>query len=127
MTIIKFIILALIFSLLIVFLKSTKSQFVAYIIIAAEVVLIGIALNYAKSSFAAMSEIFSKTKAPSEVIKFCFKLIGLAYLTEFSANLVKDIGQNGISEKVRLFGKISIFVASLPMVKKFIEICAVML
>ena len=43
-----------------------------------------------------------------------FKVIGIAYVSEFSANLCKDAGYGGIASQIEMFGKLSILVMSLP-------------
>lgn len=42
------------------------------------------------------------------------KMLGVAYLAEFSAAICKDAGQQSIAEMIELFAKITIVVLSIP-------------
>lgn len=54
-------------------------------------------------------------------VKLLIKLIGITYLCEFAANLCKDAGYSALGSHVELFGKISIMLAGLPVIKKIME------
>ena len=54
-------------------------------------------------------------------IKLFIKLIGITYLCEFSANLCRDSGYSALGSHIELFGKISIMMAGLPMIKTMLE------
>lgn len=54
-------------------------------------------------------------------IKVILKMIGIAYLSEFTASICKDAGQNTIAGQVDFFGKISMIVISLPVLQSLLE------
>lgn len=54
-------------------------------------------------------------------IKVILKMIGIAYLSEFTASICKDAGQNTIASQVDFFGKISMLVISLPVLQSLLE------
>lgn len=54
-------------------------------------------------------------------IKVILKMIGIAYLSEFTASICKDAGQNTIASQVDFFGKISMIVISLPVLQSLLE------
>lgn len=54
-------------------------------------------------------------------IKIIFKMIGIAYLSEFTASVCKDAGQSAIAGQVDFFGRISMIVVSLPVLKSLLE------
>ncbi|PAD19501.1 stage III sporulation protein AD [Shouchella clausii] len=49
------------------------------------------------------------------------KIIGIAYITEFGAQIAKDAGQSSIASKIELAGKIFILVLAIPIIKAVIE------
>ncbi len=49
-----------------------------------------------------------------EYISAILKMIAVAYLTQFGAEMCRDAGQNAIAAKVELAGKILIVVLSIP-------------
>lgn len=50
-----------------------------------------------------------------------FKIIGIAYIVEISANLVKDAGLSSLASKIELAGKIFILLLALPIIQAVIE------
>lgn len=50
-----------------------------------------------------------------------FKIIGVAYIVEISANLVKDAGLSSLAAKMELVGKIFILLLALPIIQAVIE------
>ena len=48
--------------------------------------------------------------------------IGIAYLTEFSAQLCKDAGYGAIAMKVELAGKLMILVTALPVFQSLVDL-----
>ena len=54
-----------------------------------------------------------------QYVNLLLKLIGITYLCEFAANLCKGYGT--LSNNIELFGKITIMVSGLPVLKLMIE------
>jgi len=49
------------------------------------------------------------------------KIIGIAYIAEFAAQIAKDSGEGAIASKIELAGKILILVLALPIVQRVVE------
>lgn len=49
------------------------------------------------------------------------KIIGIAYIAEFGAQIAKDAGQASIASKIELAGKILILVMAIPILTAVIE------
>jgi stage III sporulation protein AD len=49
------------------------------------------------------------------------KIIGIAYIAEFGAQVTRDAGQNAIASKIELAGKILIMVMAIPIITLIIE------
>ncbi|HZK27346.1 MAG TPA: stage III sporulation protein AD [Thermoclostridium sp.] len=49
-------------------------------------------------------------------VKTLFKIIGMAYITEFASQSCKDADQTAIAVKVELAGKILIMISALPII-----------
>lgn len=50
------------------------------------------------------------------------KIIGIAYIVEISANLMKDSGLTSLAAKIELAGKIFILLLALPIIQAVIEV-----
>lgn len=53
----------------------------------------------------------------------CIKAVGLAYVSQFAAEILRDGGENAIASKVEAAGKISILVLTLPVITSFLRLC----
>lgn len=49
------------------------------------------------------------------------KIIGIAYIAEFGAQIAKDAGQGSLAGKIELAGKILIIVMAIPIITVIIE------
>ena len=54
-------------------------------------------------------------------LKTILKIIGIAYIAEFGAQIVRDAGQDGIAAKIELAGKVLIIVMAIPIISVLIE------
>ena len=50
------------------------------------------------------------------------KIIGISYITQFSAEIIRDAGEGAVSKKVELAGKITILIVLLPILKNLISV-----
>ncbi len=54
-------------------------------------------------------------------LKTILKIIGIAYIAEFGAQIVRDAGQDAIASKIELAGKILIMVMAIPIITVIVE------
>lgn len=55
------------------------------------------------------------------VISSIIKVLGIGYITEFTANIAEESGNKSIATKIILGGKIAICVATLPIIKTLLS------
>ncbi len=53
--------------------------------------------------------------------KVIIKIIGIAYITQFAAELAKDAGEGAVSKKIEFSGKVSVIVIMMPVVKNLLD------
>lgn len=53
----------------------------------------------------------------------CIKAVGLAYISQFAAEILRDGGENAIASKIEAAGKISILVITMPIMSSFLSLC----
>ena len=73
------------------------------------------------------NSLVSKSGLSSGIFAAVLKIIGIGYITEFSANLCNDSGASSIGNKILLAGKILILISALPIVMNLINIIAELL
>jgi stage III sporulation protein AD len=54
-------------------------------------------------------------------VQTLLKIIGIAYIAEFGAQIAKDAGQAAIASKIELAGKVMILVMAIPILTAVIE------
>nr|WP_263328506.1 stage III sporulation protein AD [Neobacillus sp. Marseille-Q6967] len=54
-------------------------------------------------------------------VETILKIIGIAYIAEFAAQITKDAGQGAVSSKIELAGKILILAMAIPILTVMIE------
>lgn len=55
-------------------------------------------------------------------ISILLKIIGIAYITEFGADICRDAGESSIASKVELAGKIFIVVIAVPIITSLLDL-----
>lgn len=54
-------------------------------------------------------------------VETILKIIGIAYIAEFAAQITKDAGQGAIASKIELAGKVLILAMAIPILSVLIE------
>lgn len=121
MELIKVMILGIIVSMLVVFLKQVKPEYSLLCLIVGSVVILAYIISYMTKVFVFFQEVVEKTGINYSLFVSMLKIVGLGYLVEFSASVCRDSGNNSIADKVVLAGKIMIFVVSVPIISNLFE------
>ena len=50
-----------------------------------------------------------------------FKIIGIAYIAEFGAQIARDAGQGSIAQKIELVGKVLVLVFAIPILQVIVD------
>lgn len=95
-------------------LKNIQSEYAMIIGIAACMILFGLSLTKLEVIMESIENLRQYVTINSMYIGIVLKVVGIAYISEFSANLCKDAGYSGIASQIEMFGKLSILVMSMP-------------
>lgn len=68
-----------------------------------------------------LERLAEQTGIPSIYLKTILKIIGIAYIAEFGAQIVRDAGQEGIASKIEFAGKVLILVMAVPIINVIVE------
>lgn len=105
-----------------VILKSHKSELVFLCLTAGGIILFLFAFDYLSESVEFLKSFSESTGIQNEVIRVIFKIIGIGFLIELTASSVKELGFEGIADKLILCGKIIIFVVAIPILSNAYQI-----
>jgi stage III sporulation protein AD len=68
-----------------------------------------------------LEDLSSRSGIPSVYLKTMLKIIGIAYIAEFGAQIVRDAGLESIASKIEFAGKMLILVMAIPIIGVIIE------
>ena len=119
---IKLLFLALICGFILIILKGFNGEIYSLALVVAGVILICSAVDYLVSTVKVLRKIFELSMVSQTTFKLIFKIIGIAYLTEFTVSTLNDFGQNSLADKSIFVGKILILTLSLPILSDLILI-----
>ena len=111
MEIIQIIGIAIISTILCLFIKKDRPEFANFIAITAGVIIL----------LSVILKLTDRANIPSMYISLIIKLIGIAYIMEFAVSLCKDCGENNIASKLEFGGKIIIMSMSFPILLSIID------
>jgi len=58
----------------------------------------------------------------SRYLAIVIKIIGVAYLCQFAAELCRDVGEGAIAGKIELAGKVMILTLSMPIIDHLLDL-----
>lgn len=102
-------------------LKSIKPEFGTYLAFAGGILLFSFILfrlGEIKETLAAIQSYFP---VKASYLTLLFKMVGITYVAEFSAGIVKDAGYPAIGNQIEIFGKLVILAIGMPVVLALLE------
>lgn len=104
--------------------RQVKPEISVIISITGGILILLMIANSLTNVFDTFSKIIEKSGLTTGLFSTILKIVGIGYITEFSASLCQDADVNSVADKILLGGKIVILVLSLPIVSNIIEIIA---
>ncbi|MDE5729165.1 MAG: hypothetical protein K2I20_03210 [Clostridia bacterium] len=95
-------------------LKNHKSELVPLCLVAGGVIMFLYAFDYLTESVEFIKSFTKTTGIESEIVRTVFKIVGIGFIVELTASSVKELGFEGIADKLVLCGKIILFVVAIP-------------
>ncbi len=108
-------------ALLAVLLGQIKGEYSVYIILAAGIFLFVFILSRMNTVISAVNQMKSYIHFEDAYINILIKIVGISYLTQFSADLCRDCGYHLLANQLQIFGKISVLAVSMPVVLSLLE------
>lgn len=121
MEIVKVIGIAFIAVVIISVIKQQRPEFATYASIVAGALILYLVIRELTPIILLLKNLSSKMGVNSKFFLILLKITGIAYLTEFGANICKDSGETAIASKVELAGKILIISLSIPILTTLVE------
>ena len=101
--------------------RSGKSEYGVYISIALSIIVFLGILGHLKILIETMRRIGSYIHVDSVYISTLLKMLGITYVSEFSSSICKDAGYQTIAGQIEIFGKLAVFVLSMPVLLPLLD------
>ncbi|MCR8633956.1 MULTISPECIES: stage III sporulation protein AD [Paenibacillus] len=121
MEIIQIVGLGLLATVLVLIIKEQKPMFAFLLTAFTGITIFLFLIGKISSVIQVLEDLALKANINMIFLKTILKIIGIAYIAEFGAQIVRDAGQESIASKIELSGKILIMVMAIPIVSVIIE------
>ncbi|MGB4352276.1 MAG: stage III sporulation protein AD [Tissierellaceae bacterium] len=112
----------LIATILVVILRSVRSDFAIYISILAGVIIFSLIIQHLSYIIDTIRDLSRRANLEITYFSTILKIIGTAYIVEFGAQLSRDAGENSIAMKIELAGKIIIMTLAIPILLSLMDL-----
>lgn len=103
-------------------LKSNKSELVPLCLTAGGILIFLYAFDYLTEGVEFIKSFMQSTGIENGIIRTVFKIVGIGFLVELTASSIKDLGFEGVADKLVLCGKIILFVVAVPILSATYQI-----
>ncbi|MDQ1909533.1 stage III sporulation protein AD [Paenibacillus sp. GD4] len=121
MEIIQIVGLGLITAILVLIIKEQKPMFAFLLTAFTGITIFLFLIGKISAVIEVLEELANKADVNMVFLKTVLKIIGIAYIAEFGAQIVRDAGLEAVASKIELSGKILIMVMAIPIVSVIIE------
>lgn len=102
--------------------RSLKPEMAIYIVIATVIIILIFSLEQLTAVFGFLKTVYDEMTYGKDFFPILIKVLAVAYLSDFTAQLCNDAGESSIGSKVELAGKIIIFYISLPILVSILQL-----
>ncbi|NQX65027.1 stage III sporulation protein AD [Paenibacillus alba] len=121
MEIIQIVGLGLIVTILTLIIKEQKPMFAFLLATFTGIMIFLFLIGKISTVIQVLEDLAQKSSINMVFLKTILKIIGVAYIAEFGAQIVRDAGQESIASKIELSGKVLIMVMAIPIITVIIE------
>lgn len=122
MDILQIVGLGVIATILIVVLKAQRPEMAIQVSIITGIVIFILIANKLSAVLSLLSSFASKANIDMSYLRVLLKIIGIAYISEFGAEVCKDAGESSIASKIELAGKVTVIVLAVPIVTSLLNL-----
>ncbi|MEG1584074.1 MAG: stage III sporulation protein AD [Anaerovorax sp.] len=102
--------------------KGYKPEFATYIVIATVLIIFTMILYQLTTVFEFLESIYKEISYGKSFFPIILKVLAVAYMADFTAQICKDAGESAIAGKVELAGKVIIFCLAMPVMVTVLEL-----
>lgn len=127
MEILKIVALALTGVMLAGLMKNVNKAIAVYVAVATVIILFLSIIDRLADIFGFLESIYDNVTYGKMFFPVIIKVLAVAYITDFTAQLCRDAGESSIGSKVELAGKVIIFYIAMPILTAILELIGTLL
>ena len=122
MEIFKIVGIGIVATVLVIILKSTRPEFALYISLVTGVIIFSMILGELSYVIQTLNTLARRTNVEFTYFSTILKIIGMAYIVEFGAQISRDAVEDSIALKIELGGKVLIMVLAIPILLALMDL-----
>ena len=108
-------------TIFILFIRQNRPEIAQLLSIAVGIALIFYLLGYLKLIVDMITELALEAEVNAIFLRTLLRVIGVAYLAEFGAQICRDAGEGNVALKIEFAGKLIILVMTVPVLMSVLE------
>jgi stage III sporulation protein AD len=121
MDIVQIIALGFVVTLLILIIKQDRPEFAMQLSLALTAIILLVMLAKINVVLNLFRDLAEKANINQLYLNTILKIIGIAYITEFGAQICKDAGEGAVASKIEFAGKVMVMVLAIPIITLVID------
>lgn len=122
MEIFQIVAIGLVATILSIVVKNQKPEIGVYISLVAGIIIFLFIATKLQSVIEILSQLANKVNIDSVYLSTILKIVGIAYIAEFGAQVCKDAGEGVMASKIEFAGKILIMVMAVPILVSLMDL-----
>ena len=119
--------LGIVAAVFLVLLRQTRPELALLLSLAAGALIFLAVLGRITSILEILEELAFRANISGTYLATVLKIIGVAYIAEFGAQVLRDSNENAVASKVEMAGKVIIMILAIPIVVAIVETISRML
>jgi stage III sporulation protein AD len=108
-------------TVLVTVLRNHAPQFAMLIGLVAGIILLLSVLGSMDKVISTLSDLANAAKVNHGFLTTVLKIIGIAYIVEFAAQVARDAGEGALAGKIELAGKVGIVILAIPIITNVVQ------
>jgi len=113
--------LGIVVTILVVIIKQQRPELAIQLSIVAGVIIFGMMLGKIVSVINVMKQIAQKSNVSMLYMGTVLKIVGVAYIAEYGAQVCKDAGEGAVASKIEFAAKVIVIVLAIPIIVRVFD------
>jgi stage III sporulation protein AD len=102
-------------------LREHVPQFAMIVSILAGIILLTIVVHNMDGIIKSLTSLATEARLDNGFMTTVLKIIGMAYIVEFAAQVARDAGESALGGKIELAGKVGIMILAMPIITDVVQ------